>query len=200
MRNALIVLGILWSAACTGYSQTTPSAGCLAGVTPAPPTFSLSSTLGAVSDYTLFCTNTGFSGAPVASLNFDFFLNGSLLTTGPWMLTQGLNTYSGSLILSNAVQFLGVSYDPNQPTLSFEIHGMEVNPSTFPGGFVYEETSTIAGALSVGITNPVQTVARNANAPEPSTILLVGLVHVLAINVVRQRKPYLPTFRGNVKY
>lgn len=153
MKTRLVTLAVFAGMAYAGYAQT-PLASCVPGVTPGIPLFSPSSTIGVVGDYTLSCTNIGFLGAPVASLNFDFFMNVSEINTGSWTLTQGLNAYPGSLFSSNTVEFLGVAYDPNQPTLSFELHGVEVNPSLWGPLFIYQETSTVAGSLSVNIPNP----------------------------------------------
>jgi hypothetical protein len=190
MRSGLAVATLI--AAAAAYAQVPGSSSCLPGVTPAPPTFPLISTVGIVSDYTLFCTNTGFVGGPVASLNFDFFMNVSPeLNTGSWTLTQGVNTYSGTFIPGNLVSFTGVTYNTNIPTLSFEIHGVEVNPSMWGPSFVYLETVTISGPLTVHLpVDPIETVAFNANSPEPSTMPLAGMA--LGVLLVARRRRALP--------
>jgi hypothetical protein len=156
---------------------------CLAGITPFVPTFSLSSTVGVVADYTLFCTAGRVSGPTVAE-NFTFFLNTTALTA-PWTLTEASNTYVGTRGASNEVFFLGVAFDTSKPTLSFEIHGMEVDPSTMPPGFTYFEDLAVSGPLTLNIVNdPIQLVGVNA-APEPSTFGLAGLA--LAAAIFRRR-------------
>jgi hypothetical protein len=174
-------------AAAAAKAQGGGSSSCLPGVTPAPPTFPLISTTGVVSDYTLFCTNTGFVSGPIASMNFDFFMNVTVLNTGGWTLTQGLNTYSGTFTPGNLVAFAGVAYDTNQPTLSFEIHGVKVNPSLWGPSFQYLEDFAESGPLSITfIGNPIQTVAFNANAPEPSTVSLAAMA--LGVVVLARRR------------
>src|SRR5215471_1091240 len=189
MRTALVPLAILF-AAFTAQGQVSGSIHCLTGVT-SVPTFSLLSTVGVVGDFTIGCTNSGFSpGTPTGAENFSFFMNVTELNVGGWTLTQGPNTYSGALVLSNTLQFLGVTYDPNQPTLSFELHGVEVNPSLQGPGFVFREAASVNGPLPVSIDNaPDQIVAVNENAPEPATsgLCLLAIATLTARFVYRRR-------------
>jgi hypothetical protein len=157
------------------HAQVAGSIDCLAGVTPAPPTFSLLSTVGVVSDYTLFCTNTGFVRGSVGQETFDFFMNVPEINTGTWTLTEGANSYNGIFGPSNTVEFQNVAYDTNQASYSFELHGVEVNPSLWPAGFEYQEFLSVAGGVTLPIPNPTQTVAFNADAPEPSTLWLAAV-------------------------
>jgi hypothetical protein len=167
MRLRISAVGFVLMVAMEASAATS---SCVASVTPSTPTFSLSSTTGAVSDYLLSCSNSG--SGPVATINMQFFLNVSVLNLGGWTLTQGLNTYTGSLGASNEVDFLGVTYDVNQASLSFEVHGMKVNPSLWPAGFPYHETTTNSAGISVSSSD--QVVAMNATVPEPGTLPLAG--------------------------
>ena len=160
-------------------AQVGTSIDCLPGITPAVPVFNPASTVGVVADYTIFCTNTGFNGAgPVASENFDFFMNVTELNTGAWTLTQASNTYTGTLAASNQVEFLGVAYDTNRPTLSFELHGVKVNPSLWGPGFVFREDATIAGLVTPLFSSSPDLVV-GLNSPEPGTLALVGMALLL---------------------
>jgi PEP-CTERM motif len=182
MKTACFRLALLLASAAACTAQIQPI-DCLAGITPPVPTFSLSSTIGVVADYTLFCS-AGLVSGPTVAENVTFFLNTTALTA-PWALTEASNTYVGTRGASNEVFFLGVAFDTSKPTLSFEIHGMEVDPSTMPPGFLYLEDSSVNGPLTLNIVNdPIQLVGVNA-APEPSTFALVGLA--LAAATFRRR-------------
>jgi hypothetical protein len=172
-RSALLAF---FAVAIGGHAQVGGSSSCIPGITPGVPIFPLTDTVDAVADYTLFCTNTGFtSTVPVVNVNFNFFTNVTQLNTGAWTLTEGVNTYSGAFVFSNGIQFTSVAYDRNQPTLSFELHGVEVNPSLWGHDFVYHETVSISGAIPISFSsNPDQVVAVNANSPEPGTLLLAA--------------------------
>ena len=174
MKAAPVALAIVIASA-AAHAQVPGTASFLTGVTPAPPTFPLINTVGVVSDFQLFCTNSGFISGPIASLNMSFFMNVTELNSGGWTLTQGANTYRGTFIPGNTISFTGVTYNTNLPTLTFEIHGVEVNPSLWGPDFIYRETVGISGTLSVTLPpDPSQTVAFNANSPEPSTLLLAA--------------------------
>ena len=189
MRTPLVYLALFLSLLYTATAQIAPVADCTPGITPFVPTFSLSSTVGVVADYTLFCTNTGFSSSPISSLNFAYTLNTTDLNTGAWTLTEGLNTYSGTLFLSNQIRFLGVAYDPNQPTLNFEIHGVEVNPSLLPGGFQYQEVVALNGSfVPTVLGDPVELVAMNEITPEPITLSLAALA-LVALSIRAKLRP-----------
>jgi len=120
----------------------------------------------------------------------EFFLSAAVLNTGPWTLTQGINTYSGTQF-GNVVFFQAVLYDTTQPTLSFEIHGVQVNPSLWGVSFVYRETVSFSGNILPGFENdPIQVVGRNADAPEMSTLTLAA--GALAALLVRKwRVPFM---------
>jgi hypothetical protein len=158
---------------------------CLAGITPSVPTFSLASVVGVVADYTLFCTNPANSPPPTL-FNMEFFLNVAVLNIGPWTLTQGPNTYPGTQS-ANTVFVPFVLYDTTQPALSFELHGAKVDPSLFGPSFVYLETVSFSGPISLEIANdPIQIVGRNADAPEMSTLVLAA--GALATLLVRKQR------------
>ena len=152
---------------------------------PSVPTFSVSSTVGIVADYTLFCTNSFSEG--IFNTNFDFFLSTSELNTGVWSLTQASNTYSGTYVTATDIGFTGVTWDTGTPTLSFELHGVQVNPSASPLGYQYYETSSVNGPPLSQISNDLQLVAVNA-APEPSTFGLAALA-LAAAGIRRATSP-----------
>ena len=60
------------------------------------PVFNPSSVSGAVGDYTLDCTG-GTPGSPTL-MNFSSFMNVSVLNTGGWILTDGVNNFAGMLV------------------------------------------------------------------------------------------------------
>ena len=101
-------------------------------------------------------------------------------------MTQGVNTYAGTFAAANQIDFTSVAYDTSQPALSFELHGVQVDPSASPLGYQYLETSGIAGVAGLGsISNGIQLVAVNEDAPEPSTFGLFSLA--LAAAGIRRR-------------
>ena len=186
MKQIVLLATLLYLALSVANAQTGTSS-CLTGITPSVPTFSLASVVGVVADYTLFCTNPSSASPPPALVNMEFFLNTPVLDTGPWTLTQGPNTYLGTHPVGNAVFIPSVQYDTTQPTLSFELHGVTVNPSLFGPSFVYLEIVSIVGSITPEFSNdPVQTVGRNADAPETSTLLLA--VGALAALFSRRRR------------
>jgi hypothetical protein len=118
------------------FSGTASAAGVASCQLSSPlvPTFLLGSTVGTLGGVDFFCTNTGFSGAPIASLDFHVGFNVSNVFGSP-TLTQGSNTYSGFNIS-------GIAYDPNQPFLDYFFQGAQVNPSQQGPGIPYFETIT----------------------------------------------------------
>jgi hypothetical protein len=136
------------------------------------PVFDPSSISGRVGDYTLDCTG-GTPGTPVP-MNFTSFMNVSVLNTGGWILTDGINNFAGTPGLSNVVEFLSVPVNPpGAGHLDFQVEGIFVNPSVLPPGAEFLEDMTVAGSLSITIVNSVQEVA--VNAPELSTLPLAGM-------------------------
>ncbi len=136
------------------------------------PVFNPSSISGAVGDYTLDCTG-GTTGTPTL-MNFSSFMNVSVLNTGGWILTDGVNNFAGTLVLSNLVEFLSVPVSPpGVGHLDFEVEGIFVNPSVLPPGAEFREDLTVSGPLSITIVNPIQVVA--VNAPELSTLPLTSM-------------------------
>jgi hypothetical protein len=138
---------------------------CTAGVT-SVPVFSLSTTVGQVGDYTLNCT-----GSASGVLNVDEFLNVPILNLGGWEITDGVNFYPGTLILSNVVDFGNVNF--NVP-LTLTVENIFVNPSLEPAGFSFNADVSLSGAPSWSIPNPIQEVGVNETR-EPATLSLVGL-------------------------
>ena len=57
MKFVCLTVGLLLGWVGIGNAQVGPIVKCAAGITPSVPTFSVSSTVGTVADYTLFCTN-----------------------------------------------------------------------------------------------------------------------------------------------
>jgi hypothetical protein len=161
---------------------------CSTGVT-SVPTFALTATTGFVGDVTVDCTNTGFGGTGiVGTVNFFFFTSVPLLNIGPWILTQGSNTYTGVFFASNQVRFTGVSYDQNLPAVNFEVSGIEVNPSLSPPSFQYHEDISINGNVSLPLDVPDLRVAVNADSPEPATLPLAMSAACALLAVYRRRR------------
>ena len=102
-------------------------------------------------------------------------MDAPVLNSGGWTLTQDANSYRGMFISTNGVNFTGVAYETSLPTLRFELHGVEVSPIAQGPIFIYTETVSVSGAVSVTLLrNPSQLVAVNAESPEPSTLLLAA--------------------------
>ncbi len=140
------------------------------------PVFDPSSVSGAVGDYTLDCTG----GIPVVPpdaipvVNFTAFMNVSILDTGGWILTDGVNMTAGTLLTSNEIEFLGVPFNPpGAGSVVFTVENILVNPNAEPPGFQFMETGAINGNVSVEIMKPEQLVAENA-VPEPFSLVFVG--------------------------
>src|SRR5258707_1052874 len=94
------------------------------------PVFSPSSVSGAVGDYTLDCTGGTpvLPTDPVPQINFDAFMNVTVLNTGGWILTDGVNMTTGILGSGNLVEFLGVPFNPpGTGHVLFEVENIFVN-------------------------------------------------------------------------
>ena len=136
------------------------------------PVFNPSSVSGAVGDYTLDCSG-GTPGSPTL-MNFSSFMNVSVLNTGGWILTDGVNNFAGMLVVGNLVEFLSVPFNPpGAGHLRLQVENIFVNPSVLPPGSQFLEDVTVFGPLSITIVDPIQVVA--VNAPEPSTLLLAAM-------------------------
>jgi hypothetical protein len=136
------------------------------------PVFNPSSVSGAVGDYTLDCTG-GTPGSPTL-MDFSSFMNVSVLNTGGWILTDGVNNFAGTLVDGNLVEFLSVPFNPpGVGHLGLQVENIFVNPSVLPPGSQFREDVTVFGPLSITIVDPIQVVA--VNAPEASTLLLAGM-------------------------
>jgi hypothetical protein len=141
------------------------------------PVFTTSSVSGAVGDYTLDCTGGTPTppGGMTPVVNFAAFLNAPILSTGGWILTDGVNMTTGTLGPGNVIDFLGVPFNsPGAGNLDFTVENIFVNPSAEPPGFQFRETVAINGNVSVEIAHQEQLVAVNA-VPEPCTLGFVGL-------------------------
>jgi hypothetical protein len=140
------------------------------------PVFDPSSVTGAVGDYTLDCTGGTpvLPPNPVPQINFDAFMNVSVLNTGGWVLTDGVNMTTGILGAANLVEFLGVPFNPpGTAHVVFRVENIFVDPSAEPPGFQFREVAEIFSTTSTSIMNPDQLVA--VNAPEPFTLGFVGV-------------------------
>jgi hypothetical protein len=148
---------------------------CIAGAT-SVPVFNPTSTSGTVGDYTLDCTGGTpvSSGLPLPEINVTSFMNVAVLTPGTWTLTDGVHNFPGVLGLSNVVEFIGVPFDPpGAGHVTFEVEGIQVNPSDLPPGAQFREVVDVTSTMSFGISNPDQLVG--VNAPEPVTVPLLVL-------------------------
>jgi uncharacterized repeat protein (TIGR03803 family) len=143
---------------------------CNAGITGSVPTLSPSSTAESIADLTLSCSSPpGQSG--VVSGNFAFSLNSTILNTGAWSLIQGANTYAGTLAAANQIIFTGVSYDLSQPAFSFQLQGVQVNPSTSVPGTQYYEITSASAATGLLMNQPNQGVLVAQNG-QPTLVAL----------------------------
>lgn len=141
------------------------------------PVFNPSSVSGAVGDYTLDCTGGTpvLPPNPVPQINITSFMNVSVLNTGGWILTDGVNMTAGIRGPDNVVEFLGVPFNPpGTGHTVFQIENIFVNPSGEAPGFQFRELVEITSSTSTGILDPDQLVAVNAT-PEPFTLALVGM-------------------------
>ncbi len=141
------------------------------------PVFDSSSVSGAVGDYTLDCTGgiTVLPPNPIPEINVTAFMNVSVLNTGGWVLSDGVNMTPGVLGASNEVEFVGVPFNPpGTGTVVFTVENIFVNPSAEAPGFQFMELAEVFSTMSFGITNSQQLVAENA-VPEPFTLGFVGL-------------------------
>jgi hypothetical protein len=152
-------------------AQAAPADSCNP-FTPFPTLLSAIATSGAVGDLDISCSNTSNIG--VLTMNVQFTLTVPVLNTGGWTLTQGANSYTGSLFGPDAVRFTGVQYDTSLSTLSFSFTGLQVNPSLEPVGFAYHEFEAFTGPTVPTLNSSDVIVAFNDNAPEPGTWLLLG--------------------------
>ncbi len=180
LKLALWALTVFAPAACADPLS------CQAGAA-SIPVFDPTSTSGGVGNYTLDCTG-GTPVSPAPLVNFTFFLNVSVLNTGGWILTDGANNFSGSLGLSNVVNFLSVPFDPPGPAHTlWTVENVFVNPSVLPPGSEFRETMAFSDP-TIGVVTPDQLIALNA-APEPSTLItaLLALWVILCLRVNRHR-------------
>ena len=166
----------LWILATLIPAANSAIINCIGGAA-SVPIFNPSSVSGAVGDYTLDCTGGTpvLPPNPVPQINVDAFLNVSVLNTGGWILTDGVNMTAGVLGSANEVEFLGVPFNPpGAGHLVFTVENIVVDPSAEPPGFQFLEVPTITSDISFGITNSQQLVAENA-VPEPFTLVWVGV-------------------------
>jgi uncharacterized protein (TIGR03382 family) len=178
LKLALWILPVLVSVA--SAAEVTCNAGAAS-----IPVFNPSSVSGAVGDYTLNCTG-GAPGSPTLT-NFSSFMNVSVLNTGGWILTDGVNNFAGTLGGGNLVEFLSVPFNPpGAGHLGFQVENIFVNPSVLPPGSQFEEVVTVFSPISITIVDPIQVVA--VNAPEPSTPLLAGMALGAVVWLGRRRR------------
>jgi len=141
------------------------------------PVFSLSSTSGAVGDYTLDCTGgtPAPPSDPVPQIDLTAFMNVPVLNTAGWILTDGVNNTPGTLETGNTIEFLDVPFNPpGSGHLDLQVENIFVNPSVEAPGFEFMETAEITSNFSIGIVSPQQEVAMNA-VPEPPILMFLGL-------------------------
>jgi len=154
------------------------------------PVFNPSSVSGAVGDYTLDCTGGTpvLPPDPVPQINITSFMNVSVLNTGGWILTDGVNMTAGIRGLDNVVEFFGVPFNPpgTRHTI-FQIENILVNPSGEAPGFQFREVVEITSDMSTAILNSDQLVAVNAT-PEPFTLALVGVGLSAMLSFGRRRR------------
>jgi hypothetical protein len=113
--------------------------------------------------------------------NFTAFMNVSILNTGGWILTDGVNMTPGSFGPGNVVDFVGVPFNPpGAGSVVFTVENVFVNPSAQVPGFQFNEDLALNGDVAVEIAVPEQLVAENA-VPEPgyTGVLLVGLAALI---------------------
>ena len=149
---------------------------CNAGAT-SVPVFATSSVSGAVGDYTLDCTGGTpvLPPNPIPEINVTAFMNVSILNTGGWVLSDGVNMTPGILGPSNVIEFIGVPFKPpGTGSVVFTVENISVNPSAEGPGFQFMELAEVSNTMSFGITNSEQLVGVNA-VPEPVTLVFVGL-------------------------
>ena len=128
---------------------------CIGQVGPVP-IFNPTSTSGAVANFNLNCTG-GVSGSPVL-LNFDYFMNWQVINSGSWILTDGVNNFSGPRA-SNLVEFQNVSFDaPGNGVVAWTVENIFVNPSLGVGGTQFYEQLV---SPTLPIFNSLQLVATN---------------------------------------
>ena len=156
------------------------------------PVFNPSSVSGAVGDYTLDCTGGTpvLPPNPVPQIDVASLMNVSVLNTGGWILTDGVNMTAGIRGADNVVEFLGVPFNPpGTGHTVFQIENILVNPSGEAPGFQFREVVEITSDISTAILNSEQLVAVNAT-PEPFTLALVGVG--LSAMLVFRRRPAKP--------
>lgn len=147
---------------------------------PLVPLLHATASSGAVGDTDIGCTNSGPAGT--LTMNVLFSLAVPVLNTGGWTLTQGANSYTGSLFGPQAVRFTGVQYDSTLSTLTYSFTGIQVNPSLEPAGFVYHEFISFSGPAVPTLTAGDVVVAINDNAPEPATWgMMAGALVVMCL-------------------
>lgn len=155
---------------------------CMAGVASFPTLDPLSNSA-AVGELTADCGG-GAAGDPPLIAIFQAFYNVPLLTTVTPLLSDGLNSYTGS-ISSNSVAFIDVSIDPLGD--NFVLQNVFVDASLQPENFLFAAFLSITAAP---VMNANQAVAINGvigNAvPEPSVILLL-LMGLCLVVLIRRR-------------
>jgi hypothetical protein len=177
LRRAFLSLSLLLVPA-----LSTAALVCETGVSSVPILDPLGAS-GELGELTLDCGG-GVATDPLPTVNFQAFFNVVLLQDVDPILSDGVSDYSGLVLGANAVLFTGIPFDPVES--HFTLHEVFVNPSLQNAGFAYIAFLSVAGAVSVPISNPLQTVALNGslpgNAPEPSTglLLFVALAPLVA--------------------
>jgi hypothetical protein len=154
---------------------------------PSIPGFNLSSTSGAVGDFTLVCTG-GTPGSTVP-VNFDFVTNFAVINSGSWNLTDGVHNYSGSRVSPGEINFQNVPFNPpGSDLLVWSLDNVFVNPSLYLPGYQFTETLSTSVAIpitgnsvTVGFNQPSQTLNDFQGGPSSAPVPLpagppVGLV------------------------